>query len=194
MVRGTLRMKLKEYSEITKVGPILRRYFIIGAFDGALTVLGIILGAIVAGAGEEHRSLVLAMSFSAAIALSISSLVGAYEAERVERKINQTTLEHAMLAELGETHKDAFAFASLASAAVHGVAPLIASLVPVVPFLFMSFVDAVWISIIITLSFLFAMGAYMGRMAKEHAIFSGLRFAAAGLVTAIILWLLGATR
>jgi len=193
MARSPLKTRLKEYSEITKVGPILRRYFIIGAFDGALTVLGIILGAIVAGAGEEHKGLVLAMSFSAAIALSISSLVGAYEAERVERKINQNTLEHAMLAELGETHRDAFAFASLASAVVHGVAPLIAALVPVIPYLFMSFVDAVWISIAITLAFLFVMGAYMGRMAREHMVFSGLRFVAAGLVTAIILWLLGAT-
>jgi predicted membrane protein (TIGR00267 family) len=194
MAHGPLRTKLKEYSEITKVGPILRRYFIIGAFDGALTVLGIILGAAAVHAGEEHKSLVLAMSFSAAIALSISSLVGAYEAERVERKINQTTLEHAMLAELGETHRQAFRFASAASAAVHGVAPLIASLVPVLPFLFVSFVDAVWFSIAITLAVLFAMGAYMGRMAKEHMIFSGLRFVAAGLVTAIILWLVGATR
>jgi predicted membrane protein (TIGR00267 family) len=193
MARSPLKMRIQEYSEITKVGPILRRYFIIGAFDGALTVMGIILGAIVAGAGEEHRNLVLAMSFSAAIALSISSLVGAYEAERVERKINQTTLEHAMLAELGETHRDAFAFASLASAGVHGIAPLIASLVPVIPFLFASFADAVWISIAITLALLFVMGAYMGRMAKEHMMFSGLRFVAAGLVTAIILWLLGAT-
>jgi len=193
MAHGPLRTKLKEYGEITKLGPILRRYFIIGAFDGALTVLGIILGAAVAGAGEEHRGLVVALSFSAAIALSMSSLVGAYEAERVERKINQNTLERAMLADLGETHKDAFTFASLASAAVHGVAPLIAALVPVVPFLFIPFVDAVWISIVITLALLFAMGAYMGRMAKEHFLFSGLRFVAAGLVTAIILWLLGAT-
>ena len=194
MARGPWRTKLKEYSEITKVGPILRRYFIIGAFDGALTILGIILGAAAVQAGEEHKSLVLAMSFSAAIALSISSLVGAYEAERVEKKINQTSLEHAMLAELGETHRQAFTFASLASAGVHGVAPLIAALVPVVPFLFMPFVDAVWISITITLCVLFAMGAYMGNMAKEHVVFSGLRFAAAGLITAIILWLLGGTR
>ncbi len=188
----SLMTKLREYSEITNVGPILRRYFVIGAFDGALTVLGIILGAVVAGAGEAHRSLVIALSFSAAIALSISSFVGAYEAERVEKKMNQMSLERAMLSELSETHKDAFTFAAVLSAAVHGIAPLIAALVPVVPFLFLSFNDAIWVSIIITMGGLFVMGAYMGNLAKEKVIFSGMRFVAAGLVTAIVLWLLGA--
>lgn len=187
----SLMTKLREYSEITNVGPILRRYFVIGAFDGALTVLGIILGAVVAGAGETHRSLVIALSFSAAIALAISSFVGAYEAERVERKMNQMSLERAMLSELSETHKDAFTFAALLGAGVHGIAPLIAALVPVVPFLFLPFGDAVWVSIILTMGGLFVMGAYMGNLAKEKMIFSGMRFVAAGLVTAIVLWLIG---
>jgi len=187
----SLMTKLREYSEITNVGPILRRYFVIGAFDGALTVLGIILGAVVAGAGETHRSLVIALSFSAAIALAISSFVGAYEAERVERKMNQMSLERAMLSELSETHKDAFTFAALLGAGVHGIAPLIAALVPVVPFLFLPFGDAVWVSIILTMGGLFVMGAYMGNLAKEKVIFSGMRFVAAGLVTAIVLWLIG---
>ena len=183
--------RIRDYAEITDIGPILRRYFVIGAFDGALTILGIILGAFVAGASDEHRSLVLAMSFSAAIALAISSTVGAYEAERIEKKITQISMERAMLSEMSEMHKDAFQFAALASASIHGVAPLVAGLLPVVPFLFLPFADAALWSIIITLAGLFVMGAYMGRMAKEHLIMSGMRLVVAGLATAVILWLIG---
>ncbi len=193
MPRDPLRSRIREYSEITSVGPIVRRYFIIGAFDGALTILGVILGAIVAGAGEEDRSLILAVSFSAAVALAISSLVGAYEAERVEKKIDQMSMEHAMLSEMSETHKDAFRFATIVSAGVHGIAPLVAGLVPVIPFLFMDFHSAAWVSIVITFAGLFAMGAYMGTLSREKILFTGLRFVVAGLGTAIILWLLGLT-
>jgi len=192
MVRDPLRERIKEYSEITNLGPIIRRYFIIGAFDGALTVLGIVLGSMVAGAGEEHKYLTIALSISAAVALAVSSLVGAYEAERFERKVNQMSMERAMLTELSEKHKNAFRFATWAGAGVHGVAPLFAGLIPVIPFLVLPFWDAAWVSLITTFGVLFAIGAYLGGLAKERVIFSGLRFVAAGLATAIIVWLMGA--
>ena len=44
-----LRRKFKRYSEITQVDEIARRYFVMNAFDGCLTILGIIVGAYVAG-------------------------------------------------------------------------------------------------------------------------------------------------
>src|SRR5438067_4538325 len=136
------RRRLREYDEITNVGPIIRRYFVIGAFDGALTVLGIIIGASAFGTLEEHRALVLSASFGAAIALAVSSAVGAYEAERVEKKLDIRTIERAMLARLSEEHKEAFQFAAILSALVHGIAPLLAALLPIIPFAFLDFRDA----------------------------------------------------
>jgi len=50
--------RIRDYSDITNVGPIVRRYFVIGAFDGALTILGVIIGAYAGGAGEEEKALV----------------------------------------------------------------------------------------------------------------------------------------
>jgi len=49
------RRRLREYDEITNVGPIIRRYFVIGAFDGALTVLGIIISSSAFGDLESHK-------------------------------------------------------------------------------------------------------------------------------------------
>ncbi|TLZ55357.1 MAG: hypothetical protein E6K12_00750 [Methanobacteriota archaeon] len=186
------RRRLREYDEITNVGPIIRRYFVIGAFDGALTVLGIIIGASAFGTLEEHKALVLSASFGAAIALAVSSAVGAYEAERVEKKLDIRTIERAMLARLSEEHREAFQFAAILSAIVHGIAPLIAGLLPILPFVFLDARTATILAIVITLVILFLLGVYLGNLVRERVLVTGLRFAAAGIGTALILWLLGA--
>ncbi len=184
------RERYREYSEITNLGPIARRYFVIGAFDGALTILGIVVGAYASGARAEQLNLVLAAAVSAAIALAVSSAVGAYEAERVEKKLDMSTIERAMLAKLSEEHRGAFRFAARVSALVHGVAPLLAALPPVVPFLFLPVDQATVAAIIVTSAILFAMGVYLGNLVRERALVTGLRFVAAGLATSLILWLL----
>ena len=186
------RRRLREYDEITNVGPIIRRYFVIGAFDGALTVLGIIIGASAFGTLAEHKALVLSASFGAAIALAVSSAVGAYEAERVEKKLDIRTIERAMLARLSEEHREAFQFAAILSALVHGVAPLIAGLLPIIPFVFLDARTATIVAVAITLVILFLLGVYLGNLVRERVLVTGLRFAAAGIGTAAILWLLGA--
>jgi predicted membrane protein (TIGR00267 family) len=190
MERPPWRQRIREYSEITDLGPIARRYFVIGAFDGALTILGIIVGATASGVAESEKAIVLTASISAAIALAVSSAVGAFEAERVEKKLDIRSLERAMLTRLSEEHKGAFRFAAYTSALVHGVAPLIAALPPVVPFLLLPMNEATVVATVVTLAFLFAMGAYLGALVRERAIYTGLRFVGAGLLTAFVLWLL----
>ncbi len=192
MVLRAWRRRLREYDEITNVRPIIRRYFVIGAFDGALTVLGIIIGASAFGDLEAHKVLVVSASFGAAIALAVSSAVGAYEAERVEKKLDIRTIERAMLARLSEEHQEAFRFAAILSAIVHWIAPLIAGLLPVIPFLLLDARTATVLAVIITLVILFALGAYLGNLVRERVLVTGMRFAAAGIGTALILWLLGA--
>jgi predicted membrane protein (TIGR00267 family) len=192
MVLRAWRRRLREYDEITNVRPIIRRYFVIGAFDGALTVLGIIIGSSAFGDLEAHKVLVVSASFGAAIALAVSSAVGAYEAERVEKKLDIRTIERAMLARLSEEHQEAFRFAAIVSAIVHGIAPLIAGLLPVIPFLLLDARTATVVAIVITLVILFALGAYLGNLVRERVLITGMRFAAAGIGTALILWLLGA--
>ena len=186
------RRRLREYDEITNVRPIIRRYFVIGAFDGALTVLGIIIGASAFGDLEAHKALIVSASIGAAIALAVSSAVGAYEAERVEKKLDIRTIERAMLARLSEEHREAFRFAAILSAIVHGIAPLIAALLPVIPFAFLDADTATIAAIVITLAILFVLGVYLGNLVRERVLMTGLRFVAAGIGTAIVLWLLGA--
>ena len=186
------RRTIRDYGEITNIGPIIRRYFVIGAFDGSLTVLGIIIGASAVGATEAHKALILSASIGASVALAVSSAVGAYEAERVEKKLDIRTIERAMLARLSEEHREAFQFAAILSAIVHGVAPLIAGLLPIIPFIFLDARTATVAAVATTLVILFVLGVYLGNLVRERVLVTGLRFAAAGVGTAVLLWLLGA--
>lgn len=186
--------KIRFHFTITKSGAIARRYFVIGAFDGALTILGVILGAYVAE-GHVHpelaKQLILGAGFAGGIALAVSSTVGAYEAERVEHVLNHQHLEKAMLRPVEGTRVEAMWTSIWFSAVVHGVAPLFAAFIPLVPFFFMPLDTAVVTAIGMTIGFLFVLGAYLGSLIKEMIIYTGLRFVIAGLGTAIILILIG---
>lgn len=186
--------KLKAHVTLTKSGAIARRYFVIGAFDGALTILGVILGAYVAE-GHQHpelaKELILGAGLAGGIALAVSSAVGAYEAERVEHLLSHHQLEKAMLRPVEGTRKEAIRVSISVSAVAHGIAPLLAAFVPLIPFFFMSLDMAVLVAIIMTLALLFALGAYLGSLIREMIVYTGLRFIIAGLATAIILILIG---
>ena len=184
------RKRVRDYSEITNLGPVARRYFVIGAFDGAMTILGIVVGAYSAAPGGEVRGLIIATAVSAAVALAVSSAVGAYEAERVEKKLDMRSIERAMLTRLSEEHREAFRFAAYVSAIVHGIAPFVAALPPLIPFFLLPMEAATFTAILVTLAFLFALGAYLGSLVRERLLLTGLRFAVAGLATAGLLWFL----
>jgi len=186
--------KLRFHFELTKSGAIARRYFVIGAFDGALTILGVILGAYVAQASvhpELAKQLILGAGVAGGVALAVSSAVGAYEAERVEHMLSHRHLEKAMLCAVEGTRKEAMNVSVLVSAFAHGIAPLLAAFVPLIPFYFMGLDEAVVTATIMTLAFLFVLGAYLGSLIKEMLVYTGLRFVIAGLGTSIALILIG---
>jgi len=189
-----LRKRIRETSEITDLASTSRRYFVLGAFDGTLIVLGVVLGAYAAGVGAEHMEIILFAGLSAAVALSVSSAVGAYEAERVEKLLSRASIEKALLTDVSEEQAEVFRFATLLSALVHAAAPLIAATVPLLPFVLIPDLGmAVLTSVVMTLSVLFILGAYLGSLVKERVLMTGMRFVLAGLATAVILFVIGMT-
>lgn len=173
--------RIKRYASRPEVETIARRYFILGAFDGALTILGVIIGA--AASGNLDARLVMSAGIGGGIALSISSTVGAYEAERIEGKANGKETGRRSMRMWQKGHR----IEALIPALVHGVAPLIAAAVPVIPFLIFDLNTAAVASVTITLSFLFLMGLYLGSVAKERMIFTGIRFMLIGIVTSLLI-------
>ena len=194
-VRSLFR-KVRSYLRITEMSPIARRYFIKNGFDGSMTVLGIIVGAWIVNVTQPE--IIVTAGLGACFAMGVSGLFGAFMTERAERKKKLRTLEAAMLTDLGNSiQSDASEFVSVYAAVVDGVSPMLTAIISLMPFILtlrgmFMIGDAYIISLALTLATLFALGIYLGRIAEENILLSGIQTVAAGLVIVVIFLLLGA--
>ncbi|MHC1586562.1 MAG: VIT1/CCC1 transporter family protein [Candidatus Hecatellaceae archaeon] len=183
--------KHKRFLKLTRAEEIARRYFVMNSFDGALTVLGIILGSYVAGVREP--TIILSAVLGASLAMGLSGVWGAYTAEKAERTRELKELEAALFTNLKGTrlHK-----ASLATivwlAVIDGVSPVVVALTAISPFLLcllglLSFTFSLYASITITILVLFILGVFLGKISRENLILNGLKMVSAGALIAIIL-------
>lgn len=179
---------------MTDTGQLGQRYFVIGAFDGALTVLGMILASYFAGGLSP--SFIIPAAIGATVALGLSSAWGAYEAERVVQRQELLRLEKAVLRSMEDTlHEKASRFAVTWGAFVHGIAPVPAALLPVLSFLVvppLSLEVAFQISVGVTLAFLFFLGVFLAKIGKLNKWITGARLVFAGIITALFCLVIGA--
>ncbi len=184
-----LREDIKLYSLMTDLSSTSRRYFVIGYFDGVLTILGMIIGAHLSG--EASSKLILSCGVATALALGISSAWGAFEAERVEQKLVKLEKKRAMLTDSHGCIIDrAHRFAAYTSSAVHGIAPVIAALIPLIPYTFLSVEYAFIAALTIGFLSLFIVGTVLGKIGRYNVIISGFRMVLAGIVTVIVITIL----
>ncbi len=194
-VRSLFR-KVRSYLRITEMSPIARRYFIKNGFDGSMTVLGIIVASWIVNVTQPE--IIVTAGLGACFAMGVSGLFGAFMTERAERKRKLKTLEAAMLTDLGNSiQSDASEFVSVYAAVVDGVSPMLTAVISLIPFILtltgmFMIGDAYIISLALTLATLFALGIYLGRIAEENILLSGIQTVAAGLVIVVIFLLLRA--
>lgn len=189
-----IRKKLRRYAEITEVGEIARRYFVMNAFDGALTTLGFIIGFFIAGV--TNPMIVIVTVLAGALAMGISGLWGAFLAESAERKRELKQLEKAMMADLSKSvMARASRFAVVFSALIDGLSPALASIIGILPFFIglgtsTEFSILFYISVGLNLGILFLLGMFLGRVSKENVIFMGVKVLLAGVLITVILFVL----
>ncbi len=177
------------YCQMTDIVSISRRYFVIGFFDGVLTILGMVMGAHLSG--KASTEIILTAGVATALALGISSGWGAFEAERVEQTLEADEKRRMLLRDTkGCTIDKAHAFATYVSSIVHGIAPIPAATVPLIPYLFLPPDEAFKATLLIGFSLLFLVGTMMGRIARRNILISGLRMVIAGLLTLALVTLL----
>jgi len=180
--------KIKRLMYVSDVTEIARRYFVMNAFDGALTMLGILVGAHMSG--HSNISLIVSMGVAASIAMGISGFSGAYLTERAERIRELKRLEAAMLVDLGDTlHGEASRFASFVTALVFGLSPAVAAFIILAPYLLAGFgfleeAYAFVYSLTITAVVLFGLGAYLASVSDENLTVYGIKMLFVGVVTA----------
>jgi predicted membrane protein (TIGR00267 family) len=181
----------KKYSEISNVGPITRRYFVMNAFDGALTMLGVVIGAYVSGIINQP-TVIISAGIAGSIAMGASGISGAYMTEKAERTKKMKDLEKAMLTEMKNgLHEKSHRFATIFAALVDGFSPAIAAMIVISPFFLInlgiiSAEIAFYSSIIITLIILSSLGFYLGKISDESLIKYGILMLIVGLITAFL--------
>ncbi|MDF1643236.1 MAG: hypothetical protein P1U80_03520 [Pseudomonadales bacterium] len=172
---------------------VLRRYFVVNGFDGALTMMGLILGFLVSTPAD--LAVIINACLGAAIALGMSGFSSAYISESAERRRALGQLEKAMISDLQEsTHGQAARLTPLLVALVNGLAPLIISLLILMPLWLGSLgvplpVSPLYAAILVALMLIFLLGVFLGRVADISWLRSGLQTLLVAVATATLIYL-----
>ena len=191
--------EIKDFLSMTEGENILRRYFVMNGFDGALTALGIILGSfIVAVSGEtdaETVKILISSGIGASIAMGVSGFWIAYLTERAERTKERKELEEKMVTDLNNTRITRANFwTSLVIAAVDGISPFMFSLLAFFPIFFyfagLNLFAAYGISFGVVFIEVIVLGLFLGAVSKENKIIYALKILPAGILVAGLTYLL----
>jgi len=188
-IKKTLK-RWKRYHKISDAGSITRRYFVMNAFDGALTMLGVVIGAYIANIVEPIP--IISAGIAGSIAMGASGISGAYMTEKAERTKKLKKLERAMLKDMKNgLHHKSHRFATVFAAVVDGVSPALAAITVVSPFFIVrlgviSAYTAFIACIVLTLIILFSLGIYLAKISDESMIKYGVQMLIVGCVTAFL--------
>jgi len=188
-------MKDNVYSRIfihaNRAKGIARRYFVTNGFDGALTILGLM----VAFSSQRNVDLNVAITacLGAAIALFMSGTSSAYLSEVAERKKELEELEQSLLSDLSESdYGKASRYMPVLIALVNGLSPLLIALIIISPLWFAQLgmklpLSPFSVAIIIAMVIIFFLGVMLGKLGKEFWLWTGLRtLSIAGLTVLVI--------
>jgi len=190
-------MKIQQFNTLLEVShsvEIMRRYFVVNGFDGALTMLGLIMGFYISDRVE--LTVVITTCLASALALGISGVSSAYISEAAERRRKLAELEQAMVASLDSSHHArAVTWVPWMVAMVNGISPLIFALFIISPlWLARSGValglEPLLSAMLIALIIIFLLGVFLGRIGGSFWLWSGLQSLLVATVTLGLIYLI----
>jgi predicted membrane protein (TIGR00267 family) len=187
-----LSEKVRVYLRITRASGIARRYFVMNGFDGAMTAFGIVLGSWIAGVSKPQ--IIVLACLGASLAMGFSGFFGAFMAEKVERERHLKEMEETTR-NVDPIHYKAAKFVTFYVALIDGLSPALTALISQIPFILaitrlMSIEKAYITSSTLSLSTLFLLGVYLGKVAKENGWLYGVAMLTVGAFTALIIFLI----
>ena len=181
--------------KVTRSGKLVRRYFVLNGFDGALTLLGMNVGFRLQGGVE--LPVALSACLGAAVALAMSGLTSAYLSESAERLRELKELESAMVQDLGESLVgEAMRVTAWVIALTNGLAPLALALLTMSP-LWLAHagvplpVDPHTAAVAVGFAAIFVLGVFLGNVAGQNWLWTGVRAALVAAVTVVVVTLVG---
>lgn len=180
---------VREYEQITGFWKIARRALANNAFDGVLTMIGVLVGNYLGGV--RTAGIVIRIGIATSVSIGISGLWGAYLAESAERGRELAELERISLTDLGETKIGrASRVAVVVVSLVDGLAPFISSMIVLVPLFIAPVIGDILLSYALSLVMgligLFGLGMFLGHISGRSLVGYGLRTVIAGVVAIAI--------
>jgi predicted membrane protein (TIGR00267 family) len=177
--------KVREYERIAGFLKIARRALANNAFDGVLTMIGVLMGNYLGQVRSADT--VIRIGIATSISIGISGLWGAYLAESAERGRELAELERISLTDLGETKIGrASRVAVVVVSLVDGLSPLISSLIVLIPMFLAPLIGDILVSYVLCLVTglvgLFGLGMFLGHISGRRLVGYGLRTVVAGVV------------
>jgi predicted membrane protein (TIGR00267 family) len=176
---------------LSKAHSIARRYFFTNGYDGALTMLGLLVGFYASGDVSVRTAISACMG--AAIALCISGLSSAYISESEERKKELADLESALVDDLSDSDfSRAMRWTPIWIALVNGFAPFLISLFIILPLWLAQFgvslpLPPLELAIVSALSVIFLLGTFLGKTTGSFWLVTGLRALLIAVVTCLVI-------
>jgi len=154
-----------------------------------MTSLGVVIGAYLSHIHTPRN--VIGVILTSGIAMMVSGFSGTYMTESAERNRSLNELEDAMLVNLDNTlYGRASRFVSVFAAAVDGLAPFLAAVPSMIPFLLVPGIIAIetayYASVAAGLATLFTLGVYLGRISGQNVLVYGAKMVVAGVAVALI--------
>ena len=196
---GSFVERVMRALELTEGVEIARRYLAMNAFDGALTMLGLLLGGLITmdpSSPDLVFNSILLAAVGTTVAMAVSGFSGSYLAESAEREREVDEIGKAMLSDMSHSmYAKATRTTSVVVAFVDGLSPAIAALVIASPLMFVpgGFLDAFtafYIAIVICMLLLFSLGLFLGKVSKKSMLGYGAKTLFAGIVTALLMLLI----
>lgn len=186
----------RHFLNLTRSHGIARRYFVVNGFDGALAMLGLVMGFYATGGAS--LDVAIAACMGTAVALGVSGLSSAYISESAERSRALKDLEGAMAGEslAASSHGRAARLVPFYVAAVNGLAPFVTALLIIAPLWMVRWGVALPLSpfaaaAAVATFLLFLYGVYLGAVSGTFWLWSGVRTLLVAAVTGGIILLLG---
>ncbi len=185
--------KVRVYLKVTKATGIARRYFVMNGFDGAMTTFGIVLGSWIAGVSKP--GILILASLGACLAMGLSGFFGAYMAEKAERERQLKEMEKATHNHVDPIQYEASRFVEIYVALIDGLSPALTGIISIIPFTFASagwllIENAYMLSLALSMTSLFLLGIYLGKVASENGWLYGAAMLTVGAFTALMIFLI----
>lgn len=194
-MRRKLGRRLHSLLRLSGTHGIVRRYAVVNGFDGALTMLGMLLGFYISA--ETQLLTVINACLGVSVALAVSGVSSAYISEAAEQQQALEVLRDAMMSDMEDSaHHRAARVAPVLVALANGLSPLLLGLLIMLPLWLAHFgldlgVTPVEAALATALLLIFLLGMFLGRVRGSSLLLSGLLTLLIAAITSLVIFLLG---